>query len=275
MSLKNLYYIYTISDSIGETNGRIARAAANQFDEREYIIKNYPFVLDVKLAEYVVDEAAEHSSIVIFTTVIAEIRKAIIARCKQYGIKYIDVMEPTLAVFESHLNEKSRNEPGATHRLDANYFRRIDAIEFAVKYDDGKDPRGLKKADVVIIGVSRTSKTPLSMYMANNHYKAANVPIVPGVPLPAELYQVDRKKIVGLVTSPQKLSEIRQERLRAMGLGAQANYASLERIIEELEYADGIMKKLGCPVIDVSNKAIEETASVIIEMIKKKNEEEV
>ncbi len=271
--MKKNYCIYTISDSIGETAGRIARATANQFADREYVIVNNPFITDVALVEHIIEDAANFSSIVIFTTVIEAVRQAIMEHCQKRGIKYIDVMRPSLEVFERHLGEKPINEPGITHRLDENYFRRIDAIEFAVRYDDGKDLRGLKKADLVIIGISRTSKTPLSMYLANNNLKVANVPIVPDVPLPQELYKVDRNKIIGLVCSPEKLNGIRRERLRSMGLNTDANYASMERIIEELEYADGIMKKLGCPVIDVSNKAIEETASMIVEIVKKNKEE--
>ncbi len=272
--MKTEYRIYTISDSLGETAGRIARAAANQFADCSYSIKNHPFINDVAVVQHILDEAAGHSSIVIFTTVIAEIRQAIIECCQRYQIDYIDVMKPSLELFARHLNQQPLNQPGMTHRLDENYFRRIDAIEFAVKYDDGKDPRGLQKADLVIVGVSRTSKTPLSMYLANRNYKVANVPIVPDVALPKELYQIARSRIIGLICAPEKLIGIRVERLRAMGLSAQSNYASMARVIEELEYADAIMKKLGCPIIDVSNKAIEETASVIIEMIKSNEEEQ-
>jgi regulator of PEP synthase PpsR (kinase-PPPase family) len=153
-------------------------------------------------------------------------------------------------------------------KLDDEYFRKIEAIEFAVKYDDGRDPRGILRADIVLVGVSRTSKTPLSMYLAHKRYKVANVPIVPEVKPPDELYQIPRSKCVGLIISPDKLNEIRTERLKALGLGARANYASYERILEELDYAEKIMKRVGCPVINVSNKAIEETAGLILDILK-------
>jgi regulator of PEP synthase PpsR (kinase-PPPase family) len=155
------------------------------------------------------------------------------------------------------------------HQLDDEYFRRVEAIEFAVKYDDGKDPRGLLRADVVLVGVSRTSKTPLSMFLAHKRLKAANVPLVPEVEPPEELFEVNPRKVIGLTISPDELNLIRTERLKALGLRAQANYAALERILVELEYAEKIMKKIGCPVINVSNKAVEETASIILDIIKR------
>lgn len=177
-------------------------------------------------------------------------------------------MSPLLKLFENYLGFEPMKEPGVTHKLDENYFKKVEAVEFAVKYDDGKDPRGVKKADIVVIGVSRTSKTPLSMYLAHKNLKVANIPLVPEVPVPEELYQIDSKKVIGLTTNPIKLNEIRQERLKALGLGNNASYASLDRILEELDYADDIMKRIGCPVIDVSSKAVEETANIIIEIMK-------
>ena len=161
-------------------------------------------------------------------------------------------------------------EPGLMRKLDANYFRRVKAIEFAVKYDDGRDPQGLKRADIVLIGISRTSKTPLSVYLAHKGLNVANIPLVPEVAPPDELFELRKNVCVGLVTTPDKLNEIRRERLKSLGLTAQANYANLDRILEELDYAEKIMKRLGCPVIDVSNKAVEETADLILAILKKR-----
>jgi regulator of PEP synthase PpsR (kinase-PPPase family) len=159
-------------------------------------------------------------------------------------------------------------EAGLIYRLDEQYFKRVDAVEFAVKYDDGKDPRGILKADVVVIGVSRTSKTPLSMYLAHKNYKVANVPLVPEIPPPQELFVISPKKIIGLTADPDKLNQIRRERLKTLGLNDSANYASMERILQELEYADALFKRLGCTVIDVSKKAVEETASIVMQVLK-------
>ena len=153
--------------------------------------------------------------------------------------------------------------------MDDKYFGRIEAIEFAVKYDDGKDQHMLHEADLVLIGISRTSKTPLSIYIANKMYlKVLNIPLVPEVEPPKELFEIPKKKIIGLTNSIEMLNKIRTERVRCIGLRNGSNYSSLSRIIEELNYAEKIMKKLGCPIIDVSQKAIEETAQVILEIMK-------
>jgi regulator of PEP synthase PpsR (kinase-PPPase family) len=150
--------------------------------------------------------------------------------------------------------------------MDEMYYRRVEAVEFAVRYDDGKDPRGIELADIVLIGVSRTSKTPLSMYLAHKRIKVANVPLVPEVQPPEELFKAERGKVIGLTINLEQLNQIRTERLKTLGLEGQANYANPERILEELEYADRIMKRLGCPVIEVTNRAVEETASKILEI---------
>lgn len=190
-------------------------------------------------------------------------------KAKLSGVNTVDIMGPMMDALQSMYKVPPKMQPGLVRQLDEDYFRKVEAIEFAVKYDDGKDPRGLLKADVILIGVSRTSKTPLSMYLAHKRIKVANVPLVPEVEIADELYQVPVKKIIGLKINPENLNGIRKERLKSLGLAAQANYANYERILEELEYSENVMKKLGCPVIDVSNKAIEETASVILNMIRR------
>ena len=165
-----------------------------------------------------------------------------------------------------------RNQAGLIHSLDHDYFKRVEAVEFAVKYDDGKNPLGLLKADIVIIGVSRTSKTPLSMYLAHKRIKVANVPLVPELAPPEELFKVPPYKIIGLLIDPFKLNEIRAERLKTMGLSDTAVYADMNRINEELTYAKGIMRRLHCQIINVSNRAIEETAGIILEYVRKNKE---
>ena len=173
-------------------------------------------------------------------------------------------------ILSEKIGTPPKREPGIIRRMNEEYFRRIEAIEFAVKYDDGKDPRGVLKADLVLVGISRTSKTPLSMYLANRNIKVANIPLVPEIPIPKEVYEINPKKIIGLTNTPEKLNEIRQSRLKALGLSSSANYAKFDRILEELDYAEKVMKKIGCPVINVSDKAIEETASDILDIMKEK-----
>jgi regulator of PEP synthase PpsR (kinase-PPPase family) len=259
--------IYIVSDSIGETAEYVARATAAQFD-REYEIVKFPFVRENSQIEEVVEEAKAHHSIVLYTTVIEEFKELLKTRCEALDIPCIDVMSTAMHAFQNFLSLEPKHEPGIIRRLDEKYFKKVEAIEFAVKYDDGKDPRGIKKADVILLGVSRTSKTPLSMYLANKNLKVANVPLVPEVPVPKEVYQIPKERIIGLTTNPIKLNEIRQERLKALGLSDTATYANLDRILEELDYADKIMKEIDCPIIDVATKAVEETANIIIEIMR-------
>lgn len=261
-------FVYILSDSIGETGEQVAKAAAAQFKDVDYVLKRFPYVSEKEQIENIIERASNLKSIVIFTTVIEELKETIIIECEKNNVQYVDIMSPLLNSFHNVVGNEPVHEPGTMRRLDERYFKRVAAIEFAVKYDDGKDSRGIKKADIVLIGVSRTSKTPLSMYLAHKNIKVANVPLVPEAPLPQELFEIQPKKIMGLTANPIKLNEIRQERLKALGLSNNASYANLERILEELEYAEKLMKKLGCPVIDVSSKAVEESASIIMEIMR-------
>ena len=260
--------IYIISDSIGETAEQVAKAAISQFETESYELRRFPFITDKNQIIEILEEAKHEKPVVIFTMVLEELKDFLVDEATKRGIAHIDVMSPIIKSIGSVLNFVPKREPGLIRRLDEKYFKKVEAIEFAVKYDDGKDPRGLKKADIVLIGISRTSKTPLSMYLAHKNMKVANVPLVPEVAPPKEIYEIPSKKIIGLTTNPMKLIEIRQERLKALGLKHEANYASMERILEELDYAEEIMKKLNCPVIDVSSKAVEESASIILEIFR-------
>ncbi len=264
-NMDNNITIYVLSDSIGETGEQVARAAASQFSPLKYDVIRYPYITDKEQIKEAFEEAKERKSIIIYTVVIENLRNYIIDMGQKYNIPVIDLMSPTLNALELVLGRKPKRESGIIRRLDEKCFRKVEAVEFAVKYDDGKDARGIKKADIVLIGVSRTSKTPLSMYLAHKHFKVANVPLVPEVPAPEELFEKDSKRIFGLIANPFKLNEIRQERLKSLGLNNNANYASIERINYELEYSKRIMEKLNCVVIDVSNKAVEETAGIIME----------
>ena len=174
-----------------------------------------------------------------------------------------------LNTFEDKLGIKSEVNPGLNRKMGTEYFKRVDALEFAVKYDDGKDINGLKEADIVILGVSRTSKTPLSLYLANRNIKVMNVPIVQDLILPEQLYEVKRK-IIGLTNSVEQLNKLREERLKTLGVDGNTDYTDEIQIFEELEYALEIMGKIGCPIIDVQNKAIEETAELIIGIMRER-----
>jgi len=261
--------IYVISDSIGETAQQVAKAAISQFSINDnYEIRRFPYVVDKKFLMEILNSGKNEGAIILYTLVNEELSNLTREYCQSQELSNIDLMSPILREISNKVNKKPKMEPGTIRKLDESYFKRVEAIEFAVKYDDGKDPKGVLKSDIVLLGISRTSKTPLSMYLANKNIKVANIPLVPEIPLPKELNNINPKKIIGLTNTPEKLNKIRQERLKALGLSSNANYANIERILQELDYSDSIMKKLGCPVIDVSNKAIEETAGIIIDLMK-------
>lgn len=265
--------VYVVSDSIGETAEFVVKAVSSQFNSGHMDIRRVPFVNDVETIHEVLEEASLGKAMIAYTLVLPELRRVIREESKKLNIIAVDVMGPMMDAFSKLIGVDPHMEPGLIRRLDEEYFRRVAAIEFAVKYDDGKDPRGILLADVVLIGVSRTSKTPLSMYLANKHLKVANLPLVPEVEPPEELFWIPAGKIIGLTIKPRQLSEIRKERLKALGLHGQANYASCERILEELDYAEKIMRKLGCPIFDVSNKAVEEVANKILQIVREEPED--
>jgi [pyruvate, water dikinase]-phosphate phosphotransferase / [pyruvate, water dikinase] kinase len=261
--------VFVVSDSIGETAEFVVKAVASQYDSGNAVeLRRVPFVSDASQIREVIAEAAEVNSIVAYTLVLPELRRVLEEEAARRNIPTADIMGPTMEAFARVMKNDPYLEPGRVRRLDEEYFRRIAAVEFAVKYDDGKDPRGLLLAEVVLIGVSRTSKTPLSMYLAHRRLLVANLPLVPEVEPPEELFWISNKKIIGLVIKPEQLRSIRVERLNALGLDAHANYASMERIVEEMDYAQRLMRKLGCMIFDVSNKAVEEVANKILQVVR-------
>ncbi|OYD07683.1 pyruvate, water dikinase regulatory protein [Paludifilum halophilum] len=261
--------VFILSDSVGETAEFVVRAASSQFNGGHVQVRRIPYVDDEKIISETVQAAAEVKGMIAFTMVITELQEYLHEEARRWSVPVVDIMGPMLEGLSSLFRRQPKREPGLVRKLDEDYFRKVEAIEFAVKYDDGKDPRGLLRADIVLIGVSRTSKTPLSMYLAHKRIKVANVPLVPEVEPPEELFMVPAKKCIGLIIEPDQLNGIRRERLKSLGLAARANYANMERILQELEYSEKVMKRVGCPMIDVSNKAVEETANIILDMFRK------
>lgn len=261
--------VHVVSDSVGETAELVVKAVASQFNGGHVEINRHSFIESTQDIDEAINSVDELNSLIAYTLVIPELKEYLDRRSAEKGVFSVDLLSPLLHVFEDFFKQEAKHQPKLIRRMDEAYFKKIEAIEFSVKYDDGKDPRGLKWADLVLIGVSRTSKTPLAMYLAHHGYRVANVPIVPEVAPPKEIFEIPRSKCVGLTISPEKLNEVRKERLKSMGLNAESNYASMERIFEELDYANRIMKRIGCPIIDVSNKAIEETANLIIHTLKR------
>lgn len=264
--------IYACSDSLGETAERVARAAASQFNQEEFNIIRVPYIRSEQQIEEIVQKAEAEQAMICYTIISPTLRRKLKSLTASTSVTVVDIIGPMMDGVATITQTEPTMKAGMIHRLDEEYFKRVEAIEFAVKYDDGKNPIGFLKADIVIVGVSRTSKTPLSMYLAHKRIKAANLPLVPEVGLPQELFEIPARKIVGLIIDPFKLNFIRSERLRSMGLDSNASYANIERINEELEYARGVMRRLHCPIIDVSAKAIEETANLVMDIVKRNKE---
>lgn len=257
--------VYVVSDAAGETGELVVRAAAIQFMPVKPELRRVPFIAEPEDIDRVIASARSEGALIVFTLVIPTLRDHLVRQASLAGVPHVDLLGPVIAELEGLLHREALHRPGIIHRLDDDYFQKVEAVEFAVKYDDGRDASGVTKADIVLIGVSRTSKTPLSMYLAHKKFKVANVPLVPELKPPEQLFKVPRDKVFGLLIRPEKLNAIRKERLKALGLGPDAMYANNGRIEQELEYARDIMRRIGCMVIDVSDKAVEETAGLILE----------
>jgi [pyruvate, water dikinase]-phosphate phosphotransferase / [pyruvate, water dikinase] kinase len=267
--MEKLPIIYVVSDSVGETAELVTKAATSQFNGSDISIKRFPYVEEKLHIDEVISLAKLDNGMIAYTMVKPDMRKYINQRSAEEGIYAFDIVGPLMDQIQRACGITPLFEPGLVRKLDEDYFKKIEAIEFAVKYDDGRDPRGILKADIVLIGVSRTSKTPLSQYLAHKRLKVANVPLVPEVDPPEELFLVPPDKCFGLKISPEKLNFIRRERLISLGLSDNASYANIERIKEEIGYFEKIVSKIKCPVIDVTNKAVEETANMILNQYRK------
>jgi regulator of PEP synthase PpsR (kinase-PPPase family) len=263
--------IDVVSDSTGETAERVVRAALLQFPARKTRVRLHQRIRDRETARAVIETAAKDGGLLVFTIVSPELREFIHQLCYEKKVQAVDVIGSLLGKLSSFLDAEPLNTPSAMLPLSEEYFRRIEAVEFAVKNDDGKEPRNLKKADLILVGVSRTSKTPLSTYLANRGIKVANIPLVLGVSLPDELMEAPQDRVVGLMIGIDQLIEIRRARLRQLGMPADTNYGLREHVREELEYAHSIFTAHPAwPVIDVTGRAIEETAGIIVETLKQR-----
>jgi regulator of PEP synthase PpsR (kinase-PPPase family) len=264
--------LHIVSDSTGETAQRLVVALEAQFPDQPFVEVRHPRVENVDDLHVAVQQARGRPAVMVYTLVEPELRDAMRQLCRRSRVHYCDLLGHPIDSISRVAGVAARMQPGARAPLDASYFKRIEAIEFAVKYDDGVG-RGLDEADVVLVGVSRTSKTPLSIYLGYLGYKAANVPVVRGIDLPPELFEIDPAKIVGLTIDAERLLDIRTARVRSMGAGApRKRYAELEVIYAELEEAATLHRRLGCPVIDVSELSVEETAMRIIRLVEKRKQ---
>ncbi len=263
--------LHVISDSTGETAVRLVHALEAQFPDQEFEEIRHPRVETVDDLQLALNRAKGRPAVIIYTLVEPELREAARALCRRYRLHYCDLLGHPIEAVARVAGVAAQMTPGARAPLDSTYFKRMAAIEFAVKYDDGVGA-GLHEADIVLVGVSRTSKTPLSMYLGYLGYRTANVPIVKGIEPPSALFEVDPTKIVGLTIDAVRLQEIRRQRAARLG-GNQRAYSELLEIYAELEQAQAIQRRLGCPVIEISELSIEETAARAIRLVERRRAE--
>lgn len=262
--MNNQLLIYVVSDSIGETADNMLHAVLTQFPNIEAPeVKKFAYVNTKEELCNVLNLAKTKDAIVITTLASRELNQVGEIYAKEHEISYIDYMTSLMRIIEDKAHVKATYESGASRRLDHEYFKRIEAIEFAVKYDDGKNFEHIEYADALIVGVSRTSKTPLSMYLANKGYKVANIPLIPEVPISEEIFKNKRLKVFGLTASPEYIMNIRSERVRTLGFTSSIEYDNLRRIKSELAYAEEVFDRLNAIVISTEYKSIEESAFYI------------
>lgn len=257
--------ILILSDGTGETGEKMVRAALQQFRGHLVHVRTYAHITRPEQLRSWFRMAGQQSAAVVTTLVDKEMRSYAAELSSEHDVAHLDLIEDLLGVLSAYLEQQPEGVPGLLHQADETYFRRIEAVEFTVKADDGKEPRMLDKADIILVGVSRTSKTPLSTYLAHKGYKVGNVPIVLEHPVPDQLGRVDQRRVFALTIDAAALQAIRLARMRAMGMARRMNYSDMHYILAELEYADDLFRRhREWPVIDVTGKAVEETAATIL-----------
>ncbi|MCB9759036.1 MAG: kinase/pyrophosphorylase [Alphaproteobacteria bacterium] len=262
------HQLFIISDGTGDTANKVVRACLLQFDGVPVAPRTFPNVTDAEQLRRLFQRAAEERAMVVTTLVRGEQRAEAERLAQKYRLSFVDVVGAMLGSMSDYLRVPPTGMPGLMHRTDQSYYRRIAAVEFTVKADDGKEPRMLAEADIVLVGVSRTSKTPLSVYLAHKGYKVGNVPMVLDRPVPEPLWDVDPRRIFALTIDPSVLSSIRTQRLSQMRMSDRTNYCQMDYILAELDYAhDLFSRNREWPVIDVTDKAVEETAAIILKIL--------
>lgn len=262
---QSFFHLHLISDATGETLLAAGRAASAQYKEARAIEHIYPLIRSERQLTKVFEEIEAEPGIVLYTVVDKDLAALIDARCLDLGLPCVSVLEPVLLVFQSYLGAPAGRRVGAQHVLDAEYFRRIDALNFTMDHDDGQLPEDVNEADIVLVGISRTSKTPTSIYLANRGIKTANIPVVLGVPMPAQLAAATKPLVVGLIASSERISQVRQNRILGTSSSFEGQaYVDRATITEELSYARQLCARHGWPTIDVTRRSIEETAAAIL-----------
>ena len=260
------FHLYLVSDSTGETVESVARACLVQFEHTKPIEHVWNLVRSQNQIKEVLADIEERPGFVLYTLVNATIITQLQIACRRLRVPCVSVLQPIMSAFSNHLHEKSDTKPGRQHTLDDGYFERISAMDYAMTHDDGQATWNLEEADVVILGVSRTSKTPTCIYLANRGIKAANIPVILGQDLPEEIYLLETPIIVGLVKDTKSLVQVRRNRLRMLMESEETTYADLDQVTDEVNYALRIFTRQKWSVIDVSRRSIEETAAAIVQL---------
>ncbi|MCJ2182209.1 kinase/pyrophosphorylase [Novosphingobium sp. 1949] len=260
------FHLHLLSDSTGETLEMIAKAALAQFDDTEVLRHFWPMVRSQQHLDRIMGEIASNPGLVFFTLVNEETRSRLEERCQQLGLPAIAVLDGVTDALEALLGQEAKGRPGRQHRLDDAYFARVDAIQFTIAHDDGIAWEDWEEADIILAGVSRTSKTPTSIYLANRGFKVANIPIVPESPPPPSLYGLKRPLVVGLTTAPDRLIQVRRNRLLSLSQSPDTDYVQEEKVVSEVKYARRMFADNSWPVIDVTRRSIEETAAAVINL---------
>ncbi|QRE75328.1 pyruvate, water dikinase regulatory protein [Methylobacterium aquaticum] len=264
--VRSYFHLHLVSDSTGETLINVGRAAAAQYEGVSAIEHVYPLVRSGTQLERVINEIEQAPGIVLYTLVGRELTERLEEACRATGSPLLSVLEPVHQLLQAYLGTHSTARPGAQHMLNAEYFKRIDAMNFTLAHDDGNLPHDLNEADVIILGVSRTSKTPTAIYLANRGLKTTNIPLIPGVPPPAILETLRQPLIVGLIASPERIVQIRQNRLLSLKADDSSSYVDRDAVANEIASSRRLFARNRWPVIDVTRRSIEETAAAIVDL---------
>ena len=263
---RRFFHLYLVSDSTGETLIAVSRAAAAQYASMSAIEHIYPLVRSASQLDKVLNELEAAPGLVLYTLVDHDMARRLEAACQESGCPCLSILDPVLNMFQAYLGTTSSLRPGAQHVLDADYFKRIDALNYTMMHDDGQMTDDMELADIVLVGISRTSKTPTSIYLANRGFKTGNIPLVPGISIPPQLEKLKNPLIVGLVASPERIGQIRQNRLLALNADEDSPYIDRSAIAEELAFSRKLCQRNNWPMIDVTRRSIEETAAAVIDL---------
>ena len=261
------FHLHLVSDATGETLNTVARAATAQYSTFRPIEHIYALIRTTKQLSRVLDQIAEQPGIVLYTIITPGLRAQLEQRCAELALPCISILDPVISIISQYLNAETTPQVGGQHVLNAEYFRRMEALQFAMNHDDGQSTDDLEIADVVILGVSRTSKTPTSIYLAQRGFRCANVPVVPSIPLPETLFNLKRPLVVGLIASAERIAQIRRQRLLGLNENRETDYADPRFITQEVVHMKSICSRSDWPLIDVTRRSVEETAASILNLL--------